>query len=215
MKRRQAGFSLVELLVVVVIAVIVTAIALPAVRRTMTTYKLDTSGHAVASLLQQVRTTAAKTNTPYYAQYNATVALNGGAPVILNGQVIAIPAARLVPPSYFANQDPTAAISSNILFRPLPLAGPGAPNHTQLDAYLGVAPDPGPFIGFSARGIPCTATAGNPFLCDTTVPHGFEWFMQSDIGAGWEAITVTPSGRIKAWRLTNPGGGCGFPSCWQ
>lgn len=215
MKRRQAGFSLLEVAMVVVIAMIVTAIAIPAVRRTMTSYKLDTSGHAVASMLQQVRSTAVKNNTPYYAQYNATVTLNGpGAPVTLNGEVIAIPAPRLNPPTYFADRDPTVAISDNIIFQPL--AAAAIPNHAQLDAYLGVAPDPGAAIGFNARGIPCTATAGNPFLCDTAVPHGFEWFMQSNIGAGWEAITITPSGRIRAWRLTSTGGGgCAFPSCWQ
>lgn len=204
MRRGQAGFSLVEVLTVVVIAIIVTAIAIPAVKRTMTSYQLDTSGHAVASMLQQVRATAAKTNTPYYAQYNATPALNT--------EIVAVPASRLTPFNYDGTQDPTASVSSSVTFQPLA----AAPNHAQLDAYLGIAPDPGAFIGFSARGIPCTATAGNSYLCDTTAPHGFEWFMRSTVDNRWEAITVTPSGRIKAWRLTTASGGaCGFSSCWQ
>lgn len=203
MKRGQTGFSLVELMVVVAIAIVVSAIAVPAVRRTMTSYRLDTSGHAVSSLLQQVRSTAVRTNTPYYAQYNATPALTG--------EVAAVPAPRLAGFNYDGTQDPAVAVSGSIAFQPLA----GAPNHAQLDAYLGVAPDPGAFVGFNARGIPCTATAGNPFLCDTTAPHGFEWFMQSTMGTGWEAVTVTPAGRIRAWRLTSTNGGCGFAACWQ
>ena len=202
MKRVSEGFSLVELMVVVGIAIIVSAIAVPAVRRTVTNYQLDASVHSVASMLQQTRMTAVQTNTPYYAQYNPTAALTN--------EAVAVPALRAAPFNY-QTQDPTAGIAGNMTFQPLA----AAPNHAQLDAYLGIAPDPGLLIGFNARGIPCTATAGNPFLCDTAAPHGFEWFMQSTMGGGWVAITVTPGGRIRSWRRTSTNGGCGFPTCWQ
>ena len=202
MKRASDGFTLIELMVVVAIAIVVAAMAVPAAKRTITSYQLDASAHSVASMLQHARMTAVQTNTPYYAQYNPTAALNN--------EAVAVPALRSVPFAY-QTQDPTAGIAGNMTFQPLA----GAPNHAQLDAYLAIAPDPGALIGFNARGIPCTATAGNPFLCDTSAPHGFEWFMQSTVGGGWVAITVTPGGRIRSWRLTSINGGCGFPACWQ
>jgi type II secretory pathway pseudopilin PulG len=202
MKRSEAGFSLIELVVVVAIMIVVAAIAVPAVKRTITIYRLDSSAHAVASMLQQARMTAVQTNTAYYVQYNANAALNN--------EAAAVPALR-ANPFLYQTQDPTAVIAANIAFQPLA----AAPNHAQLDASLGIAPDAGGVIGFNARGIPCTATAGNPFLCDTAAPHGFEWFMQSTVGGGWVAITVTPSGRIKSWRLTSTAGGCGFAVCWE
>jgi len=193
MKRASRGFSLVELVVVVAIAIVVAAIAVPAVKRTITTYQLDSSAHAVASLLQQARMTAVQTNTPYYVQYNANAALNN--------EAVAVPAPR-TNPFVYQTQDPTVVVSANIAFQPLA----AAPNHAQLDAYLGVVPDAGGLIGFNARGIPCTANAGNTFLCNTAAPHGFEWFMQNTMGGGWVAITVTPSGRIKSWRLSSNNG---------
>jgi hypothetical protein len=165
----------------------------PAVKRTITSYQLDSSAHIVATLLQQARMRAVQTNTPYYVQYNANAALNN--------EAVAVPALRENPFSY-QTQDPVATIAAHIAFQPLA----AAPNHAQLDGYLGIAPDAAGVIGFNARGIPCTATAGNPFLCDTAAPHGFEWFMQSTVGGGWVAITVTPSGRIKSWRLTSKNG---------
>ncbi|HST78890.1 MAG TPA: prepilin-type N-terminal cleavage/methylation domain-containing protein [Verrucomicrobiae bacterium] len=191
--KRVSGFSLVELIVVVAIAIVVAAIAVPAVKRTITTYQLDSSAHAVASLLQHARMTAVQTNTPYYAQYNANAALNN--------EAVAVPAPR-TNPFVYQTQDPTVVVSANVAFQPVA----AAPNHAQLDAYLGVVPDAGGLIGFNARGIPCTATAGNAFLCDTAAPHGFEWFMQNTMGGGWVAITVTPSGRIKSWRLSSNNG---------
>jgi len=112
-----------------------------------------------------------------------------------------VPAPR-TNPFIYQTQDPTVVVSANIAFQPLA----AAPNHAQLDAYLGVVPDAGGLIGFNARGIPCTANAGNTFLCNTAAPHGFEWFMQNTMGGGWVAITVTPSGRIKSWRLSSNNG---------
>ena len=200
--RRISGFSLIELVVVVAIILIVSAIAVPAVRRTTATYRLDTSSHDVASMLQQARLAAVRTNQPYYVQYNVA----GLAP----GIVVAVPASRNFA-QYNPQIDPTVALSTNINFQAVPAAG-GPPNHAQLETALGVAAgaaQSGGVIGFNARGIPCVANAGNQWLCGAPAAGGaaaFEWFVQDAITGGWAAVTVSPSGRIKSWRLSSANG---------
>ncbi|MGE5323549.1 MAG: prepilin-type N-terminal cleavage/methylation domain-containing protein [Actinomycetota bacterium] len=192
MKKSKAGFSLIEMTVVVAIAIIVTAIAVPAVRRTVSIYQIDASGRNVANLLQATRSAATKNNTPYYAQYN-TVA----GPSIVNALSAAEVLAGANPNSA---TDPTTNLAAHMSF---PAAAP--PNHVQLETAMGVPPglaQVGGQIGFNARGLPCLPTA-SPWICNG--PVGFEWFMQHEMTGEWEAVTVSPAGRIKAWRMSGNG----------
>jgi prepilin-type N-terminal cleavage/methylation domain-containing protein len=205
MKRSEAGFSLIELAVVVMIFLIVVAIGIPAVRRTTSAYQLDSSGHNVARMLQQVRSAAVKNDTPYYAQFNSVAGPS---------EVVAVPAIRFnaansTPAAYNSNVDPTTAVAANISF----LAGGGAPpNHAQLETAMGVpvgAPPPalqiGGVIAFNSRGLPCSMDAATPNAWVCRGPVSFEWFMQHGMTGEWEAVTVSPAGRIKAWRMSRNG----------
>jgi|SRR5579859_7345142 len=181
--RQERGFSLVELMMVCIVVVIISVIAVPNIALIVNNYKLDAAGHSVASLLQQARMLAVKTNLPAYA--NTT----GGTPNM--AFVGATPSA-----AYTAG-NPEVALSPSISFQP-PLGTSAF--HSQLDTYLGGGTPSNGTIGFNARGLPCIANALNPSVC-TPNNAGFEWFMQSN--AGWEAVTVTAAGRIKSWRLTS------------
>lgn len=183
----EKGFSLVELMIVCVVLVIVAAIAIPNIAQMNASYKLDTAGHAVASLLQDARMQAVKTNQPVYANYNA----NGM--VYLNGD----------PTLAYANGNPDVALPGGLAFQVAP------PDASQLTTYLGGAAQIPASMAFNARGLPCIPTA-NPAICPSATT-GFEWFIQNSRG-GWEAITVTPSGRIKTWRLSSVSGGV---AAWQ
>ena len=78
MKKREAGFSMVELMIVCVIMVIIAGLAIPNILQTYRNYQLDSAGHSVASLLQQARMQAVKTNLPVYANFtHATDAKHG------------------------------------------------------------------------------------------------------------------------------------------
>ena len=69
MRARESGFSMIELMIVCVIMVIIAGIAVPNIFQTYRNYQLDSAGHSVASLLQQARMQAVKTNLPAYANF--------------------------------------------------------------------------------------------------------------------------------------------------
>lgn len=207
MKRPDAGFSLVELMIVFIIMVIISAIAIPAVQTTINNYRLDAAGHSLASLLQQTRLQAVKTNQATYAHYDI----------------------NQTPNLAFVDSDPNGAFVLGNPSVELNMATSfltnGLPDHAQLDAYVGAGTviEVGTPIGFNARGLPCIASLSNVLLCQQLDPSkggtpSFEWFIQSSRNKGWEAVTVTAAGRIKSWRLSNLDPSlqkCGYLACWN
>jgi prepilin-type N-terminal cleavage/methylation domain-containing protein len=194
----EHGFSLIELMVVCVVLAIISAIAIPNIVQMNANYKLDAAGHSVASLLQQARMQAVKTNQPAYA-----ISTPGSSTAFINTDL----------GNSYTSGEPDVAFNG-IFFQ-----APAASLHQQLDAYVGAtAGSPaqvGGDIGFNARGLPCVPNAATPAVCLSST-SGFEWFIQDSRG-GWEAITVTPAGRIKSWRLSLQSGGtnvCGYSACW-
>jgi prepilin-type N-terminal cleavage/methylation domain-containing protein len=193
MKKRESGFSIVELVIVVAIILIVAAMAAPAVNRVVDNYRLNASGHDVASLLQQARMAAVQSNQPYYVAFNVC-----GQPNI----VCAVPASRFVPltNTFTVNPgDPTASTVGNVAYQ---AAGPDATLNTF--AFASGPPPVGGVIGFSARGLPCVAPA-SAWVCQAA--PGFAWYMRSSSSGSWEAVTVTPAGRIRSWRMTSASSG--------
>lgn len=210
LKNKNAGFSLIEMVVVAAVILTVIAISLPVFKQTIDGYRLDASGRAVASLIQQTRIQAARGNVPYYAQIDTSTTPNRA----------------------YANQDKSAFTETNAqqngeavvyLDGDVAFQTSGLPDHTQLDALMnngntgavGVISGP---IGFNARGLPCTQSGSNAGVCieASNAANYFEWFMQNKSNLGWEAVTVTPAGRVKFYRLTGTSStNCGYPACWQ
>ncbi|HZD08175.1 MAG TPA: prepilin-type N-terminal cleavage/methylation domain-containing protein, partial [Candidatus Limnocylindrales bacterium] len=207
MRIRQSGFSMVELMIVCVVMVIIAGLAVPNIFQAYRNYQLDSAGHSLASLLQQARIQAVKTNLPAYVNYTNLAA--GNMAFATNN-----PANTTY--AYTAGQ-PDVQLSPAVTFENGPPDPNTPPEHTQLNAYLsagpGATPQIGGSIGFNARGLPCSETTpgGNPAVCNLPLgTSGYIWFMQNNIG--WEAVTVTPSGRIKSWRLVNQ---TSVPFSWQ
>jgi Tfp pilus assembly protein FimT len=187
----EVGFTLVEVTMVCVVMLIIAVIAVPNIMRANATYKLDAAGHSLASLLSQARMQAVKLNQPQYAQYDPTT----GVAFVNDGST-----------ATYAAGNPDVGLTGGLSFQAI---GSTAIDHSQLDTYVGYTagntqPVINDKIGFNARGLPCTAN-GNPAVCPSAT-GGYEWFVQNG-NRGWEAVTVTPAGRIKSWHTSNPNGG--------
>jgi prepilin-type N-terminal cleavage/methylation domain-containing protein len=207
--KRAHGFSLIELMVVVAILAILVAMSIPQIQRVQTRYRLDTSGHAVAGLVQQARLQAVRNNQPAYAQFDP------GTPNLM-----------------YVNNDKTAYVAGNgesvvttngtVTLQ----TANGGLDLGQLNAYLGVGTgsiiveQPGTPVGFNARGLPCVGAAGNPSVCQQQDGPGGAlipaFLLLMTTGQGdWEAVTVTAAGRTKAWQMARGDTSCGFNNCWK
>ena len=206
-----SGFSMVELLIVIVIILVITAIAIPNLTQAITTFRLRGSVSGLAGLLQEARIVAVKQNiitkTELGTLGNASVAF-----VDLNYDD--------KPGTYTCYQDPTqncqepvvqAAQGVSVQFGSVP---------TALDSkkYLGYDNKGGdsssPFlVGFNQRGLPCVPNPATkrPTLCDmgtlstsSSSNYGFIYYFNvtSTFGTKWASLTITPAGRIRVWTLS-------------
>ena len=209
-ERTETGFSMVELLVVLAVVAILLAIILPNMGRVIVSYRLDSSGRAVASLMQQTRFQAVKTNQAYYLRFDNTLTPN-----------VAFMKQDPVAGGYVQG-DPAITLPSGYTFQTTVTAD----FHKQLDDFLGnsVAIELATPVGFNPRGMPCVNNPVGSSVCaqvDPVLPGapGFEWFFQGTNPNAWEAITVTPGGRTKAWRMISTGAACGpngaYTTCWN
>lgn len=192
--RRQAGFSLIELLIVVCIALVVTAMAVMQIQNTVRGVRLRSSATSYANLLQQARIRAVHDDNFYSVVVPAGP--NPQAVVDINSNGV-----------YDAGE-PLAPFSSGVVAQPF-AAGP---NVNQLK-LLFLPPDPlsqasvnttlaGPTFG--PRGLPCTplVTAGVttcPMLNPNVPATSFITFLQNLENGSWMAVTVSPAGRIRQW----------------
>jgi prepilin-type N-terminal cleavage/methylation domain-containing protein len=206
MQSRQSGFTLIELMIVLVIMLILAGLVVPNIRQMNASYQLSAAGHAVAGILQQARIQAVKTNQPVYATVDVTQVPDAA-------YIASDPAAART------NASPQVTVAGAIQFQ-----NAGIPDHSQLDSFLGApgaAIEVATAVGFSPRGLPCIQSGAACFQQDPLkagATPAFEWFMQNTTTQAWEAVTVTPSGRIKVWRLGQLDAttkACGFPACWQ
>lgn len=191
----KAGFTLVELLAVIVIFLIVAGTAVPVTLNFIHSARLRGAGGDLSSLFQAARIRAVQDDRFYRAyiiagppqQAYVDLKGNGGTGVDIGDPLIAI-SSEVTPVAAASAPD-----TSNLKGQFLP-TGSALPVK---DGSLSGTP-----VIFSPRGLPCTtqsATGGT--VCDSAGGATAFWvFFKDTSNGGWEAVTISPAGRIQKWQ---------------
>ena len=170
----QRGFSLVELVIVIAIMLVLSAITVPSVVRSMNAYRLNVATTALQNIVETTRFNAVRRNT--FVSLRQTVVAGqpafyvdlGGGPYVATDPVFLLP--------NYIQVSPAGAPAASTT---------GLPN----TAALG-----GGCITFNSRGVVDYTTCGGG------VPS--VWFISlgsTTVNSGFRAVTVTPMGQAKTW----------------
>ena len=199
-RRRATGFSLLELLIVMAIILVVSAIATPTILNAIYNVRLRSGASSIAGVLQSARMQAIRSNrfcsvrgvnaatlvnnaTAVYADWIGAGAVYGsGNNAWDSGETIVQLPAGVVP-------DATGA---NPAFNGVALLG-----GTFTPVGKGVVPT------FNARGLPCVMAGAvcnnlNP-LNGQTVNFLYFLRLNTPVGVQWAAVSVTSAGRVRTW----------------
>jgi prepilin-type N-terminal cleavage/methylation domain-containing protein len=206
-KKNQSGFTMLELMVVVGIAMVLMAMGWPLVVNVVNNYRLRSAGADYANLIQTSRMRAVQDDRYYnlVTNFGALVAPN-----VIN----AFANTRLQSPQNYLLGDPAIAFDPTIIIQTRAVA----PNVANLEAQflptLNVTINPttntwGP--SFGPRGLPCQPSAPTGGTCSYSstgagangvgpnFPIAFETFFQNTRNNTWEAVTINPASRVREW----------------
>lgn len=189
------GFSLFEMVIAVAILMIVGAITAEFVQRAAETMRLQETAINYSNLLQQARLRAVRDDKFYTVLTAATATGNiafidiaGTGNYVLGDPMM--PFASGVTPKPFGSGPGLASLEAQFL--------PNSPGSAQTVNTTALGPSFGP------RGLPCTPTGGAggtcPYLSVGGTLTSYITFMQNVQNQNWEAVTVTPAGRVRQWR---------------
>ncbi|HXN23030.1 MAG TPA: GspH/FimT family protein [Candidatus Dormibacteraeota bacterium] len=177
--RKQHGFSIVELLIVVLIILVITGISLPSLLRTRRLYQLNSAASDVANILQLTRYEALRRNTVVRCRMQA----QGNTSILWidvnnNSAVDPTERALLLPPD-------VQPLGAGVAPGPSSMSFPSA----QLVASGSIALDARGTVSFGGTPVVYAIYLGN-----ATRP-----------GDGFRAVTLTPMGQTKIWSSTSGG----------
>ncbi len=196
--RSQSGFSLVELMIVMVIILIIAAIAIPNIGRALRDYRLSNAATDVSNLLQQARYTAVRLNRDVTARATCPGVLPVQVWIELNN-----PPDGFTPGGVDLDGDGVAETQETLVVLPneVVFAPAGAPGPASMGAfYAATATVPNCGIGagagitYDSRGVVDYGPGNPPVVFFMTVGYNNapQW--------GFRAITVIPSGKSKTWK---------------
>lgn len=186
----RQGFSLIELVIVLAIMMIAASLAFINMRVAVRSSRLQSSASSYANLLQTARIRAVQDDR-YYS-------------VLMGTNAAGVPFAYvdLAGTQTFAAGDPMAVLAQGVVPRPY-TSGPARTNLISQFLPVGTsgtvnAAAAGPTFG--PRGLPCTPVTNAGYTtCPYITPTSFVTFLQNQEGGAWEAITITPAGRVRLW----------------
>jgi len=204
--RLRAGFSLLELMIVLGIALILAAMSFPNLSSYFHNNKLRSAGVDFAGLLEQVRFRAVQDSRYYslyflagnshrafadiYPQNPTGTSGSGGTTIDPKDPDIGISNEVSV------QLQTSAPNTANLISQFLPASSPISP----VDGSLTQSP-----ITFSPFGLPCVSVVvtGGSICNSKSGPVAYWIFFENNVTQAWEAVTVTPAGRIDKWNYTS------------
>jgi prepilin-type N-terminal cleavage/methylation domain-containing protein len=200
---RVDGFSMIELLIVLVIIITVASVAVPMISSAVRSAHLRGAASDLASLYEQGRILAIRDNR-YYSTYILAASGNQPEEAYVDMLPQRIGQASGNQGSSVVVGDPVVTLSSDVT----PQAASSAPNTSNLQNQLlpsttSVTPVDTTVTAaiFGPRGLPCTPISlSSESICDSAGgPTAYWTFLQNSTTGAWEAVTITPAGRIRKW----------------
>lgn len=181
----HAGFSLIEVTVVVMVSLIVGTIAIPNMVAVISNARLHAGVTSMSGLLQSCRMVAVKENQTLTAHFGT---IDGK--TLVGFVKVATDTSPRLPTDLQAEWEAPVKMMTTP-------SGLGAPT-TISSGVLGFTPqttEP----SFNTRGLPCMYSGG------TCTNEGFLYYFKDTSRAGskgWAALSISPAGRIKKWFWT-------------
>lgn len=193
----QSGYTLIEMMLVAIVSVILAAIAVPKFMTFVHNARVGGAGSDFAGLLQQARIRAVQDDNYYSTYFSLSgtlqeayvdISKNGGSSVTSIDPLIQI-SIEVVPMAASSAPD-TGNLKGQFL--------PTGSTLTVNDGASSITP-----IIFNSRGLPCTSitvTGGTVCSSSSTYTTAYWVFFQDNVTDAWEAVTISPAGRIQKWR---------------
>jgi len=180
--RRSAGFTLIELMVVLAIITIMIAVAVPTIVTAIANSKLRGAASSLSGLMQSSRMQAVKLNRTITVRF-----------LHRDG----------VPFAFAKRVDDTSSNTVNTAYEvqlgaaTFDVVTPGAGTPAISSTVLSFTPLNYPeLVSFNERGLPCKYTAATG-ACATA---GFVYYINDTAQPNaWTAVSVSPGGRVKQW----------------
>lgn len=200
-RRARGGFSLIELMVVVMILLVLAAIAIPNIMKTISDVRLRSAANSVAGLLQEGRMRAIRDNKSYRVFGYTTDGTVGTA----DTQMACLDLENTATCSN--TSDPTNRSNPQVQLGGVNVLTTAAPpSSVKSTAGFGsnndvIEQDKNLQVYFNSRGLPC-AMSGS--LCKNTdstgMGYAYIYYITDQRPIyGWAAITVSSAGRVRVW----------------
>lgn len=187
----DGGFTMIEMLIVVTIIMVISAMAAPNIMSSVRLVRLRGAASSMVNIFEQARQLAVRNNRGYvvlpvvnggqtywYIDLNNNQTMDAGEPVVV------------LPTSVSAAAAPPSAASLSL---------PGGTNYYQIATQTGPA--------FNTRGLPCYITANSCVNYNPATQNyeNFVYYLQDNGFGGplYMAVTVAPTGKIKIWKWNN------------